>query len=46
MILLALSGSEMINEAKSRGLKYASEVFADRAYEADGSLRKEACPAL
>ena len=44
LILLALSGSEMINEAKSRGLKYASEVFADRAYEADGSLRKRSLP--
>ena len=39
LILLALSGSEMINSAKAAGLKYASEVFADRAYEADGSLR-------
>lgn len=39
LILLALSGSEMIKAAKAKGLKYASEVFADRAYEADGSLR-------
>ena len=39
LILLALSGSEMIKAAKQRGLRYASEVFADRAYEADGSLR-------
>ena len=39
LILLALSGSEMIRAAKLRGLKYASEVFADRAYEADGTLR-------
>ena len=29
----------MIKAAKSRGLRYASEIFADRAYEADGSLR-------
>ena len=39
LILLALSGSEMINAAKAAGLRYASEVFADRAYEADGTLR-------
>lgn len=39
MILLALSGSKMIEAAKNKGIKYASEVFADRAYEADGTLR-------
>lgn len=39
LILLALSGSEMIKAAKDRGIKYASEVFADRAYESDGTLR-------
>ena len=39
LILLALANSEMIKAAKSRGLRYASEIFADRAYEADGSLR-------
>lgn len=39
LILLALSGSQMIESAKAKGLKYASEVFADRAYEADGTLR-------
>ncbi|MFR5877030.1 MAG: 5-oxoprolinase subunit PxpA [Eubacterium sp.] len=39
LILLALSGSEMINSAKAKGIRYASEVFADRAYEADGTLR-------
>ena len=39
LILLALSGSEMIKAAKAVGLRYASEVFADRAYEADGTLR-------
>lgn len=39
LILLALSGSEMINAAKAAGLRYACEVFADRAYEADGTLR-------
>lgn len=39
LILLALSGSKMIEAARSKGIKYASEVFADRAYEADGTLR-------
>lgn len=39
LILMALSGSQMIKSAREKGLKYASEVFADRAYEADGSLR-------
>ena len=38
LILLALSGSEMVNAAKSIGLKVAREAFADRAYEEDGSL--------
>lgn len=40
LILLALSGSKMIDEAKKAGLEYACEVFADRAYEKDGSLRQ------
>lgn len=38
LILLALSGSEMINAAQNIGLKVAREAFADRAYEEDGSL--------
>ena len=38
LILLALSGSKMIEAAKSAGIRYASEVFADRAYEEDGTL--------
>jgi UPF0271 protein len=38
LILLALSGSEMLRAAKDIGLRAASEVFADRAYEEDGSL--------
>lgn len=40
LILLALYGSEMIDAANSVGLNAASEVFADRAYEEDGSLVK------
>ncbi len=38
LILLALSGSKMIEAAKDAGIPYASEVFADRAYEDDGTL--------
>ncbi|MGN0521275.1 MAG: 5-oxoprolinase subunit PxpA [Eubacterium sp.] len=39
LILLGLSGSLMIDAAQELGIKTASEVFADRAYEEDGSLR-------
>ena len=38
LILLGLSGSEMLGQAKEIGLPYAAEVFADRAYEDDGTL--------
>ncbi len=38
LILVGLSQSELINAAKKVGLAYASEVFADRAYNDDGSL--------
>jgi len=36
--LLALSSSEMLRAAKELGIPYASEVFADRAYQSDGTL--------
>lgn len=38
LILLGLSGSLMIRAAQNTGLKVANEVFADRAYRADGTL--------
>ncbi len=38
LILLGLSGSEMVRAAKDHGLRVASEVFADRAYQSDGTL--------
>jgi UPF0271 protein len=38
LILMGLSGSCMLTEAEAMGLPYAAEVFADRAYEDDGSL--------
>lgn len=39
LVLLGLSGSAMMLAAQDKGLPFACEVFADRAYEADGSLR-------
>ncbi len=38
LILLGLSGSKLIEAAKITGIRCASEVFADRAYNDDGSL--------
>ena len=44
LILYGLAGSYSLTEAKKIGLKTASEVFADRTYQDDGSLtpRKQA----
>ena len=44
LILLGLSGSQMLEAAKESGLPWTSEVFADRAYEEDGSLTPRALP--
>lgn len=38
LILFGLSGGELIHAGKKVGLKTASEVFADRTYQPDGSL--------
>ena len=38
LVLIGLSGSTLLTAAKEVGIKCASEVFADRAYEDDGSL--------
>ncbi len=38
LILYGLSGSILISEAEKISLKSASEVFADRTYQTDGSL--------
>ncbi|MGN0978488.1 MAG: LamB/YcsF family protein [Faecousia sp.] len=38
LILLGLSGSELLRQAREIGLPCAAEVFADRAYEDDGTL--------
>ncbi len=44
LILLGLAGSEMLRQAKKIGLPAACEVFADRAYEDDGSLVSRSKP--
>lgn len=38
LIVMGLAGSQMVKAARSMELKTAEEVFADRAYEEDGSL--------
>ncbi len=38
LVLFGLSGSQLVIAAEEFGLKSASEVFADRRYQADGSL--------
>ena len=44
LILYGLAGSFLISEAEKLGLKTASEVFADRTYQADGSLTPRTKP--
>jgi len=44
LILVGLSGSELIRAGQEIGLRCASEVFADRGYEADGSLSPRSAP--
>ncbi|WP_377887315.1 LamB/YcsF family protein [Alkalihalobacillus sp. R86527] len=38
LILFGLANSELIQAAKLAGIRYASEVFADRTYQPDGTL--------
>lgn len=38
LVLVGLAGSALIDEGVAAGLRVANEVFADRAYRADGSL--------
>jgi UPF0271 protein len=38
LVLFGLAGSHLVEAGKTRGLRVASEVFADRTYQADGSL--------
>lgn len=44
LILVGLAGSALLQAAQEAGLPSAREGFADRAYEADGSLRPRRLP--
>ena len=44
LIFYGGSGSLLISEAEALGLRTASEVFADRTYQADGSLTPRTLP--
>jgi 5-oxoprolinase (ATP-hydrolysing) subunit A len=44
LTLFGLSGSHSINEAKAIDLQTASEIFADRTYQDDGSLTPRSQP--
>jgi UPF0271 protein len=44
LFFYGLSGSEMISAARKSGLKTTSEVFADRTYQADGTLTPRTRP--
>jgi UPF0271 protein len=39
VVLVGLAGSQMLDVFRARGFKVAAEAFADRTYEADGTLR-------
>ena len=43
LVLVGLSGSCLLEAGRQAGLTVASEVFADRAYDAKGRLRDRAC---
>ena len=44
IIFMGLAGSKMIEAAEAAGLRAASEVFADRAYNDDGTLVSRKLP--
>lgn len=44
LILVGLAGSALIEAAQEAGLRVASEGFADRAYNPDGTLRSRRLP--
>lgn len=44
LVLFGLPGSEILDAGRAAGLRVAAEVFADRAYEADGSLASRRKP--
>lgn len=44
LVFFGLAGSQMIDVAKEAGLRVKQEVFADRGYNADGTLVKRGTP--
>jgi UPF0271 protein len=44
LVLVALAGCRMLDVARAAGLATAAEAFADRVYEADGTLRPRRLP--
>ena len=44
LILVGLAGSELLVAGRAYGLRVASEVFADRTYQPDGSLTPRSQP--
>jgi UPF0271 protein len=44
LVLFGLAGSALLAAGEAAGLRVASEVFADRAYEPDGSLASRTRP--
>ena len=44
LLVFGLPGSELVNIARSTGLRAIVEAFADRAYESDGSLASRRKP--
>lgn len=44
LVLYGLAGSELIKAGEAKGLRTASEVFADRSYQEDGSLTPRSQP--
>ncbi len=44
LMLFGLPGSELLKAGRTAGLRVVAEVFADRAYEPDGSLRSRTKP--
>lgn len=44
VVLVGLAGSHLLEAGRETGLRVAAEGFADRAYEADGSLRPRSRP--
>lgn len=44
LILVGLAGSALVQAGRDAGLRVAEEIFADRVYEANGTLRSRRLP--